>query len=383
MHGCKIPPENSNIQWGWPPFELRHPHCQAESSRMPTLGQYKRMEEPPNISEKNEKNYFPPVTEQESGQKLIRFLERRLGLPSSLLHRWLRTGQIRLNGCRGKPFARVAAGDEIRLPPFAGKLAVECGFDIGTQEENSPLTEETMASILPVIGRAGDIWALFKPAGLPSQPGSGHEDSVSSRLAALFANSFFKPAPCHRLDRDTSGILLVGGTFSALRSTQEALREGLIHKEYLGWVQGKWPWADSVLIRHYLRKEGQSGFTRMRVYKENVPWSRESVCVARPVTIENGRSLLQIRLATGRSHQIRAQLAHLGFPLTGDGKYGKPKPGTLLKLHASRIILPDGEEFQCAPRWGAEMLPPEDPPPLFPGISHDELLTIPEAQFRR
>lgn len=293
---------------------------------------------------------FPPVGEEESGQKLLRFLERRLNLPSNLLHRWIRTGQIRLNGKRCKPFARVSAGDVARLPPFAGELVNQ------TLAEDAP-----SAPLPPLIGEKNGILAFCKPAGLPVQPGTDHDDALSARLAAHYSDRPFKPAPCHRLDRDTSGVVLVGATYEALRSVQDALAAGEIRKEYLAWVEGDWPRADARLLRDFLRRENRDGQTLTRIVAEDAPYAREAVALVEPLERRGGKTLLRVRLLTGRTHQIRAQLAARGYPVCGDGKYGKPG---VLRLHALRVVLPDGQEFVCPPPWEDEWEPNELPPPL-------------------
>ena len=116
------------------------------------------------------------VSGEEAGLKVIGLLERHFGLPKSLLHRWIRTGQVRVNGGRVQPFARVEEGDTVRVPPFAEAMAGEAG--------------ETKAAVqdlpeLPIIGEKDGLVAVFKPAGLPTQPGTGHEDSASERLRAM------------------------------------------------------------------------------------------------------------------------------------------------------------------------------------------------------
>ena len=162
-----------------------------------------------------------PVDEKESGQKLLRFLERRLKLPASLLHRWIRTGQIRLNGSRCKPFDRVKQGDIVRLPPFAHSMAAELA-----QNEESNETEIDSSKTIEILDIWNDVWAINKAAGLPTQSGTGHEDSVAARLAARSGPDFFKVAPAHRLDRGTSGVLLAGASFEALRGLQEEFQKG-------------------------------------------------------------------------------------------------------------------------------------------------------------
>lgn len=277
----------------------------------------------------------------ESGQKLLQLLQRRLDLPQGLLHRWIRTGQVRLNGGRAKPFAVVAVGDMIRLPPFAGGMAGRRKAGAGASAGGK---------LPPLVGRSGDIWAFNKPSGLPTQPGTGHTDSLAGRLAAHYAGQPYIPTPIHRLDKDTSGILLVAGSFAALSAMTSALRRHELHKEYLAWVAGRWPLDEVRQLTHWLRKENTGAGERMRV--GDVPGDGvEAVLTVQPLQRGTERSLLLVRLHTGRTHQIRAQLAHMGHPVLGDGKYGTPGSAPRLMLHALRVFLPDGEVFACLPEW--------------------------------
>ena len=332
------------------------------------------------------------VTETESGQKLIQWLKRRLHVPQGQLHKWIRTGQIRVNGGRAKAFDPVREGDTIRLPPFCREEAAAPR----TRPQTSPRTASPARPLPPVLASDGSILVLHKPAGLPTQPGSGHSDSVATRLAALNPGAAFHPAPAHRLDRDTSGVLLVGCTFEALRTLGEALRQRAAIKEYLAWVHGRWPWDGVRLIRHSLRKEGPEGREKMRAYPWNAPppGGREALLLARPLERREGASLLHIRLLTGRTHQIRVQMQATGFPLVGDGKYGPPGQwtgqragqwtgqragqragGQRLLLHAVRITLPDGRAFACAPHWPAPWTPATLPPP-FPDSPPPDMAAI-------
>lgn len=280
---------------------------------------------------------LPLVTESEAGQKLLRFLERRLRLPRNLLHRWLRTGQIRLNGKRSKPFDPVAVGDLVRVPPFARKLAQE---EAGCEGDLPPL-----------LGKSGAIWAFNKPSGLATQPGTGHALSLSGLLRTHYRDADFCPAPAHRLDLETSGVLLVGATYAALSELQRMFAMGQIHKEYLAWVKGAVPWSGERLLRHYLSGDGQISAG---------PGGSEALCVARPLRVLKERTLMQIRLLTGRKRQIRSQLAACGFPIIGDRRHGDN--GGCLKLHACRAILPDGATFACLPPWQDEFAVAEMPP---------------------
>ncbi len=326
---------------------------------------------------------IPVVGEAESGQKILQFLQRRINLPPTLLHRWIRTGQVRINGGRCKPFERVQTGDMVRLPPFALKMATQSGAaPAGTAGPPSipPEVNQKAPLLPPVVGTEGSIWALFKPAGLPTHPGTGHCDSLATRLAARYAQTAFKPTPAHRLDKDTSGILLVAASFEALRRLQDALRERALIKEYVVWVHGRWPWAETRLLRHHLRKEPEHGYERMRAVSASTKeHAREALCLVRPLRVRGHGSLLLVRLFSGRTHQIRVQLASLGHPVLGDAKYGPPERRAEtgpLRLHALRVILPGGRVFACLPDWtgkhAVDVLPevmtvPADLRPEVPG----------------
>ena len=320
----------------------------------------------------------------EAGLKLIALLERRLGLPKTLLHRWIRTGQVRLNGARPQPFARVAAGDQVRVPPFAFALADQASKaharsgkaapqpagaartpdaaaarpPHGARPDAAPL-QKTAAPPAPagqiaVVGEAEGLLCVLKPAGLPTHPGSGHADSLVSRLAQRFPEAVFPPTPVHRLDRDTSGLLLVATTFASLRQTQELLktRSGMA-KEYLAWAEGDWPWQEDRLLRHFLAARRAKGMEKMAAVGPEE--GREACLIARPLARRARATLLQIRLLTGRKHQIRVQLAAEGHPIVGDAKYGtfRAPHGQRLLLHAFRIVLPGRAEFTNLPSWEA------------------------------
>ena len=286
------------------------------------------------------------VAAAESGQKLLQFLTRRLHLPQSLLHRWIRTGQIRLNGGRCKPFARVLEGDAVRLPPFALKLSA--------QTRSKPFAKRPDALPLPPLAGRGDgIRVFIKPAGLATHPGTGNADSLTTRLAAANPGAHFLPTPAHRLDKDTSGLLLVAESYAALAALQKAFAERRIIKEYLAWVKGRWNSETPCLLRHQMGKESADGRERMRVVDGR---GREGICIVAPLKSSQQKSLLLIRLVTGRTHQIRLQLAELGHPVLGDGKYGFPRvsAGDRLMLHACRLVLPDGSTFSALPDWPGE-----------------------------
>lgn len=287
---------------------------------------------------------WEPVSEAESGQKMLQFLQRRLDLPPSLLHRWLRTGQIRLNGGRVRPFDRVNSGDIVRLPPFAGSLSGATQLQGGNGVP------------LEIAGEQNGILAVVKPAGLAVHGGSGICDSVLARLDRQLPHHSFGPVPAHRLDRSTSGILLCALSYEALIHLQEALRGHAAIKEYVAWAEGYLE-EEKILVSRLL-KQGGKGRERM----SSSPAGKKAVCIVRPLASHPDASLVHIRLFTGRTHQIRAQMAEIGHPILGDAKYGAQKRSQGMLLHSLRITLPGGISFTAPPPWSRGFTPASLPP---------------------
>jgi 23S rRNA pseudouridine955/2504/2580 synthase len=320
------------------------------------------------------------VTAAEDGMKLVSFLARRLGggVTRGELCRWVRTGQVRVNKGRAGIFDRLHLADAVRLPPFAAR-----GLRPEAAAPAEPLAVspgEELGGGLRALAAAADILALDKPFGLPSQPGSGHETSVVSILRARFSGAVYIPAPAHRLDKNTSGLLLAGKTHAAqeaLHALFAAPEDGgarAMVKSYLAWVKGAWEYSAEQRLRDHLAKgpratpEGRRGTDAarqvcgVREIVETRPenqgkeaTSRVSLLQTRTVKGFGPVSLLRIILETGRTHQIRVQLASRGFPVIGDAKYGGP-PFSPMLLHAQSLVFPwRGERVQLIspPQWPA------------------------------
>ena len=310
------------------------------------------------------------VTPAEAGQKLLQFLVRRFDLPHGVLHRWIRTGQVRINGGRVKAFDRVEEGDEIRIPPFAEQnrqpaisaekdsLSTISQAQAAQKISGQTSSQHTRSKSLPrIVAETEELLVFCKPSGLPVHPGSGHTDSLTTRIEAGYAGADFMPAPVHRLDRDTSGLLLVAKTYRMARKLSDALasHDGHVVKEYLAWVAGNCPWTKPIRLSDRLAKQAQNGRERMAI-QTSTPEKAHSgkeqqasltVCCIAQLP---GASLVLVRLHTGRTHQIRAQLSGRGFPLLGDVKYGGPPLSDGLKLHAARLVL-DGTVYEVLPEW--------------------------------
>jgi 23S rRNA pseudouridine955/2504/2580 synthase len=251
--------------------------------------------------------------------------------------RLIRTGQVRVDGGRPKPFQRMAAGQMVRIPPRLQR------------EADSALPALAAGPLLDVVHESEGVLAVAKPAGLPSHGGDGHTDSAVARVRAMRPGPF-AATPVHRLDKSTSGLLVFAKSYKAMRELQEAFKTGAAQKRYLAWTAGHWPFQGEVELRDILFSSGPAGRERVRVAADGAA-GREAVCVVSPVRRGEAATLLEVLLLTGRKHQIRVQLASRGHPVMGDGKYGGPPCPQGLLLHAWRITLPGGVPLRLAPDW--------------------------------
>lgn len=309
------------------------------------------------------------VETAESGAKLIGFLARRLEghTDAGELHRWIRSGQVRVNGKRARAFDRLDAGDAVRLPPFAAGNARHESRAVSVN------AGDLLACGLRVLAVTAEVLALEKPASLPSQPGTGHRNSVSAILRDHFAGAAHIPAPAHRLDKMTSGILLAGMTREAqekLHALFARIDSGIVEKTYLAWVSGIWPHTDEHTLVDHLAKQAAPNSARPPreiMLPVDATAGKEArcrvLCLEMRKTPVGAASLLRIALETGRTHQIRAQLSIRHFPIIGDMKYGGP-PFARMLLHAYTLAFDwRGESlaFAAPPSWPdpfAVALPP-------------------------
>jgi 23S rRNA pseudouridine955/2504/2580 synthase len=264
------------------------------------------------------------VDEESAGQRLDNFLIRHLkGVPKTHVYRIIRSGEVRVNKGRAAADTRVAAGDKVRLPP------VRVSEKIAQKAENSAPGRE-----FPVLFEDEHLLAIDKPAGVAVHGGSGVSFGVIEQLRGARPTARFLEL-VHRLDRETSGILLIAKKRSALTNLQDQFRERETGKTYLALVAGAWPANKKVIdvpLHKYLQADGER---RVKVVAKDDPDAMRSITlvkVAKRISLPlppagEGRgegvfSLLEVTIKTGRTHQIRVHLSSQGYPIAGDDKYG-------------------------------------------------------------
>lgn len=259
------------------------------------------------------------VAQDRDGQRLDNFLLGQLkGAPRSLVYKLVRSGQVRVNGGRARADRRLEGGDEVRIPP----LRLETAADRGTPAQG--LLDALAASIVFEDAR---LLAVNKPSGIASHGGSGISFGVIETLRALRPRESLELV--HRLDRDTSGLLLVAKKRAALSELQALMRDdrGAIRKRYLALLAGRMP--DGTMSVDAPLHVGlrQGGERHVRVD----PAGKPSLTHFRLIERRGGQSWCDIRIDTGRTHQIRAHAQHIGHPVAGDDKYGDPEANRRLR----------------------------------------------------
>ncbi|MEO5333568.1 MAG: RluA family pseudouridine synthase [Magnetococcus sp. YQC-5] len=276
------------------------------------------------------------VVPDEAGMRLDRYLAgHNPGAPISLIQRWLRTGQVRVNGGRVRGGYRLAVNEEVRLPPF---LSQSMPMDVEVPEWAIQNVRER------ILWRDEHILVLNKPHGIPVHGGSGQSwGSVDAVRAVLEREGHgVVPELCHRLDKETSGCLLFGLDKMTTRRLTEAFREGHIHKEYAVLVRGT-PNQMAGVIEQPMVKGSLRGGERMVIATDR--GGQEARTRYRLLERFAEVSLLMAWPETGRTHQIRVHFQWLGHPVVGDEKYGDPDLNRTMRqkglrrmfLHAQRI----------------------------------------------
>jgi 23S rRNA pseudouridine955/2504/2580 synthase len=249
------------------------------------------------------------IAADDEGQRVDNFLLRELKtVPRSRVYRILRRGEVRVNGKRVKPEYRLAAGDRLRVPPVR--------VDVQPKERRVPSSVlETVRSA--IVHEDRELLVINKPAGLAVHGGSGLDFGVIEALRADRPDESLELV--HRLDRETSGCLLVARRRSSLRALHALMRDGLVEKRYLALVAGQWPHGKAHIDAPLKTRQLQGGERIVRAQAGG----KEALSVFAPVEFYGKRAtLVEVDLKTGRTHQIRVHALHAGHPVAGDDKYG-------------------------------------------------------------
>ena len=265
--------------------------------------------------------------ENEAGVRLDRILRKRLSLMSlSAIYSLIRTGGVRVGGRKVKQDYRLQAGDSVEIEADPSELAAP------REKETSHLATLTRTDFFKrnfaVLHEDGDLLACNKPAGLVVHPGTGHlrhDTLIDLATAYLLENKKVKSpedlALVHRLDRDTSGVILIAKSKTAVRRLHEAFRSRSLVKEYAAICHNRPPKNEDDVTLHLARRRDERGETTMRVeeWSAHTELSRSRYRLA---SFVHGLSKVEVNLDTGKTHQIRVHLAHLGAPIVGDTRYG-------------------------------------------------------------
>ncbi len=299
------------------------------------------------------------IDADEAGQRLDNYLMRQLkGVPKTHIYRIIRSGEVRINKGRVSAETRLNAGDVVRLPPVRVSERATEKAQAMAQLVAAHVGSHAPARDFVVLYEDEHLLAINKPAGVAVHGGSGVSFGVIEQLRMARPQAQFLEL-VHRLDRETSGILLVAKKRSALKNLQDQFRERETGKTYLALVSGQWPANKKVLdkpLHKYLLPDGER---RVKVVTKDDPDGMPSLTLVKVRSLsavaldaagtKRAFSLLEVTIKTGRTHQIRVHLASEGMPILGDDKYGdfdynkalaRTTPGVALKrmfLHAWRL----------------------------------------------
>ncbi|MGL5006455.1 MAG: 23S rRNA pseudouridine(955/2504/2580) synthase RluC [Plesiomonas sp.] len=297
------------------------------------------------MNEINTKVQILTVSDDEAGQRIDNYLRTRLkGVPKSMLYRILRKGEVRVNKKRIKPDYKLLAGDDVRIPPIRM-----------SEKEEAPVSAKlTRVAELSdcVLYEDDGLMVLNKPSGTAVHGGSGLSFGVIEGLRALRPEARFLEL-VHRLDRDTSGILLVAKKRSVLRDLHEQLRVKTVQKDYLALVRGQWQKHCRAVQAPLIKNVLQSGERIVRVSAEGKPSETRFEIVER---FEHA-TLVKASPITGRTHQIRVHTLHAGHPIAFDDKYGdRDFDATLAGSGLNRLFLHAAAIRFRHPQTGNEMI---------------------------
>ena len=286
---------------------------------------------------------FVTIDEDNEGQRIDNFLVTKLkGVPKSMIYRIIRKGEVRVNKKRIKPEYKLKSSDIVRVPPVRVSQA-------NPDSKPSPKLAKVSQLEERIVYEDNHLIALNKPSGIAVHGGSGVNYGVIEALRSLRPQQKFIEL-VHRLDKETSGILLIAKKRSALKHLQDQLRKKLMQKDYLALVRGEWQKHDKLINAPLLKITLKSGERIVRVNAEGKPSQTRFKIVQK----YQGATLVKASPLTGRTHQIRVHCQYTGHPIACDDKYSEVKFDDSMReqglrrlfLHAAQLEFthPDSEE---------------------------------------
>ncbi len=305
------------------------------------------------------------INQNDSGQRVDKFVTKALpDLPKSMMYRLFRKKDIKINGKRCDISAVLSEGDVVR---------------VYVKDEVSAVKEHDMSFInakndLDVVYEDDNIIIVFKPVGLDSHSnGESHSDTLINRIKLFLYNkkefmpsseSSFAPALCSRLDRNTSGLVTAAKNALALREMNSAIKDGNVHKIYHCLTVSKPPKKNDIITAFHKKDESRN---MVKISDSPLDGFREIKTGYSVLKEKNGLFLIEVTLYTGRTHQIRAHLAHINAPILGDGKYGNvnlnKKYGVFRQSLCAYSLRFDFSE--SSPLYYLNSIKPVSPPPEF------------------
>lgn len=289
------------------------------------------------------------VHADQAGQRIDNFLISQLkGVPRSRIYRLLRKGEVRVNGGRTKADYKLAPGDQVRLPPV--------------RVPQRPPPRVPGSNLIELVTQAflyedDDVLAINKPPGLAVHGGSGIDLGLIEILRHHFQSQRLELV--HRLDRETSGCVLVAKRRQVLKDLQAQFREGTVHKRYQVLVAGSWPRHCNRIEAPLLKNQLAGGERMVMVSSAGKPSATEFRVLRRFQQV----SLLEANLLTGRTHQIRVHTQHVGHPIVGDDKYGDRECNKLMARYGARRLFLHSAHLDFRRPGGQERLALEAPVP--------------------